>query len=215
MIISHKYKFIYLKSIKTAGTSIEVFLSAYCGTDDIITSIAEDSGLRGKDGFKWHNPRNNQGFRNHMSLYDLEHRLKQKSKRDIKYKLVFDDYYKFTSIRNPWDIMVSMYHFDNGQKEGSFEEWLLASRHQNNNLTRYYKMSGEIVVDDFIRFETLYDDLIRISKTLNIEYDEKYVLHLKNSAHDSGNYRDFYTDETKAIVAKRFAKEINDFNYNF
>jgi hypothetical protein len=39
MIVSHKYKFIFLKTKKTAGTSIEISLSRYCDEDDIITPL--------------------------------------------------------------------------------------------------------------------------------------------------------------------------------
>jgi hypothetical protein len=37
MIISHKHKFIFFKTKKTAGTSIEIALSKYRGPDDVIT----------------------------------------------------------------------------------------------------------------------------------------------------------------------------------
>src|SRR6267142_1926583 len=39
MIISHQHKFIFIKTQKTAGTSIEVFLSQQCGPGDIVTPI--------------------------------------------------------------------------------------------------------------------------------------------------------------------------------
>src|SRR5207245_10127827 len=56
MIISNKYKFIFIKTTKTAGTSIEVFLSKQCGPMDILTPIAPP--------IEGHQPRNYQGFIN-------------------------------------------------------------------------------------------------------------------------------------------------------
>ena len=55
MIVSHKNKFIFLKTRKTAGSSIEIALSKHCGPEDIITQIAPseekmrlDMGYRGR-----------------------------------------------------------------------------------------------------------------------------------------------------------------------
>ena len=39
MIISHRYKFIFIKTHKTAGSSMEMALGPLCGPDDIITSM--------------------------------------------------------------------------------------------------------------------------------------------------------------------------------
>ena len=38
MIISHSHKFIFIKSEKTAGTSVEAALSEYCSGEDVVTS---------------------------------------------------------------------------------------------------------------------------------------------------------------------------------
>jgi hypothetical protein len=49
MIVSHEHKFIYLKTKKTAGTSIELALSRLCGPDDIITPLTKiDEALRAR-----------------------------------------------------------------------------------------------------------------------------------------------------------------------
>ena len=37
MILSHKHKFIFIKTKKTAGTAIEAAISQLCGPDDVIT----------------------------------------------------------------------------------------------------------------------------------------------------------------------------------
>ncbi len=48
MIISHKHKFIFVKTRKTAGTSVEISLSRYCGAGDVLSPISlSDEPLRG------------------------------------------------------------------------------------------------------------------------------------------------------------------------
>ena len=39
MIISHKYKFIFIKTRKTAGSSIQIYLSELCGEGDVVSTI--------------------------------------------------------------------------------------------------------------------------------------------------------------------------------
>jgi hypothetical protein len=53
MIVSHEHKFIFLKSKKTAGTSIELALSQLCGPSDILTPLTridEASRAGGRGG---------------------------------------------------------------------------------------------------------------------------------------------------------------------
>ena len=53
MIISHTHKFIFIKTVKTAGTSIEGFLSQHCGPEDVLTPIFPP--------IEGHEPRNYEG----------------------------------------------------------------------------------------------------------------------------------------------------------
>ena len=45
MIVSHRYRFIFLKTNKTAGASIEIALSRFCDSEDIITPLLPDDEL--------------------------------------------------------------------------------------------------------------------------------------------------------------------------
>jgi len=40
MILSHRYKFIFIKTRKTAGTSIEIYLSQFTKAFDVVTPIS-------------------------------------------------------------------------------------------------------------------------------------------------------------------------------
>src|SRR5689334_7330747 len=87
MIVSHTHKFIFLKTKKTAGTSIELALSELCGPADVITPLteideAQRAGKRGAQNWRlhgwWDSPRflwkrrwlkftaEDYGFYNHM-----------------------------------------------------------------------------------------------------------------------------------------------------
>ena len=46
MIVSHSHRFIFIKTRKVAGTSVELFLSQFCGEEDIVTTLGPDEKLR-------------------------------------------------------------------------------------------------------------------------------------------------------------------------
>ena len=200
MIISKEHKFIYFKSCKTAGTSIEVFLSAYCGKQDIITRIGEPTA-------DWHNAQHCGIFRNHFTAGEIKGIIGDKQ---------FNSYYKFTSIRNPLDKMLSLYYWWVSKKTISanrdFNQWVRScSFSQWRPIFHYpfYKIGGEIVTDRFIRYESLKDDLKGLCEHFGFEYDDKYLLHYKKRER-----KDIViTEETKDILRRQFKKELIDLNY--
>ena len=95
MIISHKYKFIFIKTLKTAGTSIEMYLSPHCGEEDIVTTIDSDP--------EGHKPRNHRDlFSSHIQAKDVRLLLSRR---------MWKNYFKFCVERNPWDKTLSQYYW--------------------------------------------------------------------------------------------------------
>lgn len=125
MIISHKHRFIFIKTEKTAGTSIEMALAAVCGPQDIITPVVhpEDRHVIASAGDAIRPPQNyhiplnkwrlrewGQTFKtgtwpqfyNHIGAGEI---------RQLIASDVWDNYYKFCFERNPWDKVVSYYYW--------------------------------------------------------------------------------------------------------
>ena len=65
MIISHSHKYIFIKSLKTAGTSIEAALSQHCGKDDMVTPLGDYWFNRDERGEWIHSSMNAEGFSQH------------------------------------------------------------------------------------------------------------------------------------------------------
>ncbi len=101
MIISHRHKFIYLKARKVAGTSVEVALAQHCGDEDIVTPVGPFNPSWDEEEYA-HPGKEVRGYSRHLPLIPLRRRLGRK---------LWDAYFKFAVTRNPWDLVVSQYHW--------------------------------------------------------------------------------------------------------
>lgn len=90
MIISHKHKFIFIKPEKTAGSSLEIALSKYCGQEDIITTLGEEY-IRKNLGYL--GPRNY--YSNKLDYKNFFKILKHNSKSYLKNKNFIKKFIKF------------------------------------------------------------------------------------------------------------------------
>jgi hypothetical protein len=223
MIISHKYNFIFIKTRKTAGTSIEVFLSQFCGETDILTPIYPP--------VEPHVSRNYKGFYNifdegMLSLKQIYGKLYEREKfyNHIPAKLVkkrigkkiWGNYFKFCVDRNPWDKTLSQYHNMNHTKGGalSFEEYIANRRFPYNY--PLYTEDDVVIVDRILRYETLMDDLSEVFSKLGIPFSGSLGVNAKSEYRkDKTPYQDIYTKEQKEIIEKYFEKEIKLLNYSY
>ena len=127
------------------------------------------------------------------------------------------DYFKFTFVRNPWDRVVSLFCMPAFKKIN-----LLSGKdlvYFLNHYKPYYWEHGAQCSDyidrddlDFIgKFESRSLDLKKIQDV--IKCPSLSIIHQKKTDHK--HYTEYYDDETKQIVAEKYAKDIEYFGYEF
>ena len=98
---------------------------------------------------------------------------------------------------------------------GEFRKGGVIYSFERNQIDYLTNQRDRILVDFVGRFERLQEDLTAVFSEIGLEPGlvEDQLPHRNRSHH--GHYRDFYTPETAAIVAERFAKDIEYFDYEF
>ena len=138
----------------------------------------------------------------------------------------FESYFKFSFVRNPWDIVISNY-LDEGSYSSSKpgkggEIGYHCGKSLKYFLDHYQPIShehGDGLLDyfnpeqmDFVgRFETRAKDLEYISSKIGIKINSN--VHKRNSG--KKYYTEYYDDVTREIVAERYAQDIEYFGYKF
>lgn len=193
IMISHKHKFIFVHVSKTAGTTIRQALN---GMYDEL-----------------HDP-------HHSGISVIKNKLSDE---------IFQTYFKFGTVRNPWDREVSLYNYlrqhnpRNPNTEwyyNGFERFIKqrkADTEQTSDPKKgrlgYHQImiDGEIGLDFIIKFENLQEDFDIACDKIGIP--KRKLPHTNKSKHK--HYTEYYNDETREIVAKHYAQEIEYFRYEY
>lgn len=230
MIVSHKHKFIFIKTQKTAGTSIEIALSKFCGPEDIITRISSvDEKLRRSLGYPgaqncyktWNEFNRNDWYRQLIKLRrpkKFYNHMPATMVRDYIGKETWDSYYKFCFERNPWDKAVSMYYWKNKiEPRPSFHDYLdnIIGRGETISAYSLYSLNNQLLVDKIYRFEDIERAMIDIKETLNLPELPPLPKTKTGTNKSKSNYRELYDAETRKKVATMFQQEIKILDYTF
>jgi len=176
MIVSRRHGFVFIKTRKTAGTSLEIALSDVCGPDDIVTSILEDAeGIRrvaaqnvriplsraaAVDGLgrivRFRRP--TLTFTNHVPMHVVRRHL------DL------DGLFSFTVERNPWDRAISLYFWSTRDVQGSRPTVSTFLREVGWHISNFptYSHEGKVIVDRVLRYENLAADLDQVWRDLEL-----------------------------------------------
>lgn len=212
MLISYSRQFLFVHVPKTAGTSVTRCLRSLADdpTDHLINRVLERFGIRVNlllGPYRWRR------FRPHHSAETIRHHLP----RDVYRKL-----FKFAFVRNPWDWLVSYYHFHLQcpthhrhrfvRQLGSFSafvRWRIQKK-RKPQVEFVTDRHGYSLVDFVGRYETLRDDFQMICRRLGLDCE----LAWHNRSY-RGDYRSYYDDDTAALVAEYCRRDIESLGYTF
>ncbi|PCH94933.1 MAG: Type II secretory pathway, pullulanase PulA [Rhodobacteraceae bacterium] len=214
MIISHGRSYVFVHIPKTGGTSLSLALEDRAMKDDILVGDTPKAQKR----------------RSKAKALQTSGRLwKHARLRDI-YGAVTQDqierYTVFTIVRNPWDRVVSYYHWLREQnfqnpvvalaQSISFDAFIRTPAIKNSlfhDAAQSYVSDADGVdrCDFYLRLECLAQDSITLANLLGLKLDLPHV----NQSPRSTGYQSYYTAETRDLVADYCAQDINQFDYQF
>jgi hypothetical protein len=243
MIISHTHKLIFIKTKKTAGTSIEVFLGQHLGDRDIVTPVTPEEATSG------HQPRNYRGrfwplgeaagllgaaaswkeIDGGGAIKSLGHVVK--GKRFYNHipayrvahrvpKRVWDSYFKVAVERNPWDKAISQFYWKARRRENYNFRDFVSERDVGVNWPRYcHPRTGALMVDRILYYDRLNEELGALFAELGIPFSGSLDVRAKGQTRKARKpYQELFTGELapyREAVEELFAHEIALHGWDF
>lgn len=216
-MISIEKKFLFIHVPKTGGNSVQNILSAY-SEDEIVTPAAHQDGV--------------ERFEVRSKQYDTVKHSTYAHYKQLLTPDLFKTLYKFSTIRNPWDMMISFYFSPHrGVKQWDREAFkkLIPQVAPLRNYIAHRSLADKVNqkaglrlvpskprpldadIDFIMRFEHLDSDFKTVCERLDIPYTPLPTRNRSSREH----YSTYYDQELKALVQARFHEEIAFGGYRF
>ncbi|MDZ7787690.1 MAG: sulfotransferase family 2 domain-containing protein [Halofilum sp. (in: g-proteobacteria)] len=244
-IVCHSRRLIFVKTRKTAGSSVEIALSRLCDDGDLVTPLGDENGpeeqLRREAGghppVNWKKP-----WWRYKFGKELRHRIKYGKKalllgthataeqlRAHFGEDVWSSYYKVTLERNPWDKALSRYWWQRYRRLqrgdttefppiGEFLERIARERPYWLSNWGHYTIEDEIAVDRVLFYERLTDDLTALEQELGLDAGTLALPEKRaKGGHraDRRHYSEVLSDADRELIARVCHREIEAFGYEF
>jgi hypothetical protein len=214
-MISLKYNFLFIHVPKTGGNSIQTILANY--SEDTLTNNKEH-----QDGIE--------RFALSSSTYKLKKHSKLNRYRKVLPTKLYQQLFKFATIRNPWDKMISLYFSphrgtDSWDRKDFIQLVGQAPALQDfvtlpsfrDRLEKKFGLPSrprplDKDIDHLIRFENLNDDFKDVCRKIGLPAAPE--LPLRNQGNRK-HYSIYYDDELIDLVARKFTNEIEFGDYSF
>jgi hypothetical protein len=239
VIISHSRRFIFIKTYKTAGSSLEIALSRFCGKNDILTVLdpPEEALRRSRYGIgaqNYEQPLRAYGagglarrflrgkrlelYREHDSAFQVREKIGEE---------IWNSYFKFACVRDPFDRCVSRYFYSrkyewSHPKETrwdteSIDAFLRFNPDRINENWNLYTVCDEVIVDFLVRFEQMEADLAEVSRRIGLDgnlHDELAAIRAKGDLRPGGASQEVLLEERhRTLISILCEKEMQAAGY--
>ena len=217
MFLSPRHKILFIHIAKTGGSSIRSALKRLHWSDPYAVPLVLVNNLTRALKYKTGSmvPRHAKA----IAAYEC---LGEPTWREL---------FKFTFVRNPWDLQVSSWHHlqrvptaPTDQFKG-FEDFLRYKFDPEMPWSFYFDISrqvqshyitdfdGRVLLDFIGRFERFQEDFAEVCRLGEIPSIQ--LPHKRHSKERKKDYREYYDDVTAELVATHYAKDIEVFGYTF
>jgi len=217
VLLSLRHNFLFVHIAKTGGTSIRAALERQRWREPWALARFVCSRLSALSG--------------HRLGIKLPRHARAIAAQEMLPRETFERLFKFAFVRNPWDLQVSSFHHIRRERphllgpHQDFESFLRykldVERPYQYHIDTSIDLQSDYVIDlhgkvivDFVgRYERLEEDFAEACRRIGIAMPD--LPHRRRAADRERDYRGYYTNQTRELVAKHFRPDIEMFGYAF